>query len=336
MRLDDFLPEFDRREVHALTVNAPRERVWRAAREVTADEIPLLRHLMNLRTLRGRTLGGSDRLSPGRPVIDVMQSLGFTLVAEEPERELVAVTVGKFWRLDSGLRPVESADEFARFDEPGWARAGFNLHLAEAGQGTRLSTETRIKATDARARRLFGAYWLLIRPWSGLTRRAWLRAIARRATVAASPRGDGVVAPDVPRANVELVAELHRRQREMYLGGPAEPVLAVLDPEIVWHVPGHSPIAGDHRGPDAVLRYFTTRRELAGATMQMYPGAVLSDEHAVVQLVNGSAELNGKSVEWRTVGVYRIEDGRVAEVWLVPLDLAEFDRIWTPPATAAS
>ena len=70
--------------------------------------------------------------------------------------------------------------------------------------------------------------------------------------------------------------------------------------------------------------------------MQMYPGAVLSDEHAVVQLVNGSAELNGKSVEWRTVGVYRIEDGRVAEVWLVPLDLAEFDRIWTPPATATS
>jgi len=28
---------------------------------------------------------------------------------------------------------------------------------------------------------MFRRYWLLIRPWSGLIRRVWLRAIARRA-----------------------------------------------------------------------------------------------------------------------------------------------------------
>ena len=145
-----------------------------------------------------------------------------------------------------------------------------------------------------------------------------------------------IAGSDASRANVELVEELHRRQREMYAGGSLEPVLELLHPEIVWHVPGHSPIAGDHRGPGAVLRYFTARRELAGATMRMHPGAVLADEQAVVQLVNGSAELNGKSVEWRTVGVYRIESGRIAEVWLVPLDLAQFDRLWTPSGNPAS
>jgi hypothetical protein len=187
MWLDDFLPEFDRREVHALTIDAPRERVWQAAREVTGDEIPVMRHLMNLRTLGGRTLGGSNRQRTARPLLDSMQALGFALVAEEQRREVVLVTIGKFWRLNSGLRPVESADDFARFDEPGWARAGFNFRLDDDGDATRLSTETRIKATDARARRLFGAYWLVIRPWSGLIRKAWLRAIARRA--AAAPGG---------------------------------------------------------------------------------------------------------------------------------------------------
>ncbi len=45
-----------------------------------------------------------------------------------------------------------------------------------------LSTETRVQLTDARSRRSFRRYWLVVRPFSGLVRRAWLRAIARRAT----------------------------------------------------------------------------------------------------------------------------------------------------------
>ena len=47
--------------------------------------------------------------------------------------------------------------------------------------GARLETETRVFLTDAAARRRFGAYWLVVRPFSGLTRRLWLRAAKRRA-----------------------------------------------------------------------------------------------------------------------------------------------------------
>jgi ketosteroid isomerase-like protein len=133
---------------------------------------------------------------------------------------------------------------------------------------------------------------------------------------------------DPARANIELVAELHRRQGEMYAGGSTEPVLELLDPDIVWHVPGASPIAGDHRGHDAVVRYFETRRRLASATMRMHPGDVLADATAVAQFVRGSAEIDGERVEWQTVGAYRFAGGRIAEVWLVPLDLAAFERIW--------
>jgi uncharacterized protein len=129
--------------------------------------------------------------------------------------------------------------------------------------------------------------------------------------------------------SVELIAELHRRQAEMYAGGPVEPLAELLSEEIVWHVPGSSPIAGDHRGRRAVFDYFTRRRELAQATMRMHPGNAIADREAVVQLVDGTARLNGVQVSWRTVGVYRVESGRVREVWLVPLDLDLFDRIWS-------
>jgi hypothetical protein len=63
------------------------------------------------------------------------------------------------------------------FDVPGYAR----MALAFAYDGRELSTETRVLCTDAASRRRFRAYWLVVRSFSGLTRREWLRAIARRA-----------------------------------------------------------------------------------------------------------------------------------------------------------
>lgn len=52
-----------------------------------------------------------------------------------------------------------------------------NFHVS----GGELTTETRVFVTDDRSRRLFTGYWVVIRPFSGLIRRQWLAAIARRA-----------------------------------------------------------------------------------------------------------------------------------------------------------
>jgi len=126
----------------------------------------------------------------------------------------------------------------------------------------------------------------------------------------------------------ELVEELHRRQAAMYAGGPVEPVGEMLAEGVVWHVPGTSPIAGEHRGRPAVIAYFELRRRLARNSLRLHPGDFLTGRDFVAQLVEGSAEIAGTEVAWSTVGVYRFEAGRVAEAWLVPSDLAEFDRIW--------
>ena len=126
----------------------------------------------------------------------------------------------------------------------------------------------------------------------------------------------------------QLVEELHRRQREMYAGGSPEPVAALLAEDIVWHVPGRSPIAGEHRGKAAVLDYFRLRRDIADASMEMHDRGGYADDEAVVRLVDGVARIGGEEVRWRTAGVYRVAGGVVAEVWLVPLDLDAFDAIW--------
>jgi uncharacterized protein len=138
-------------------------------------------------------------------------------------------------------------------------------------------------------------------------------------------------------SSVELVTELHRRQGEMYAGGSVDSVVELLAGDIVWHVPGHSPIAGDHRGVEQVIAYFELRRQLANTTMRMRPGEVISTGDAVAQFVEGSATLDGEQVSWETFGIYRVDPEHrwIREVWLVPLDGDLFDRIWSSRQAAS-
>lgn len=130
---------------------------------------------------------------------------------------------------------------------------------------------------------------------------------------------------------MELVAELHRCQGEMYAGGPVDPVVELLAGDVVWHVPGQSPIAGDHRGVEEVITYFERRRKLANATMRMHPGEAIAAGDAVAQFVEGSATLGSQQVYWQTLGIYRVDTEHrwIREAWLVPLDGELFDRIWS-------
>jgi uncharacterized protein len=149
----------------------------------------------------------------------------------------------------------------------------------------------------------------------------------------ANPRSD----PGARLGRVEakaVVGEFLACQREMYAGGDLAAVEQLLAEDVVWHVPGISPIAGDYRGRPAVLGYFRRRRELAGGAIRIARGGEAHHEEALVQLADGRAPLGGADVMWRTAGVYRIAEGRIAEAWLVPLDQEHFDRVWaaTRPA----
>jgi hypothetical protein len=182
LRLDRFAPAFQFHEVHSTLVKAPAERVWAAIKAVTAREIRLFRLLTWLRSPR---LPGSEDpesiLNPAadRPILEVATSSGFVLLADEPPRELV---LGTLVVAPSERAPIETLEDFAGLSLPGYAKAAMNFHLEAAAPGaTRLTTETRVFATDAGSRRRFAAYWRVIYPGSSLLRVQWLKAIKRRA-----------------------------------------------------------------------------------------------------------------------------------------------------------
>lgn len=174
MLLDEVMPDYDVHEVHALWVPAAPDASYEAVNAVSAREVRLFGPLMWL-----RTFGRSGRVfDPDAPLLGEMLENGFMRLGEQPGKEVVVGAIGRFWS-PVGNRP-RRVDDFAGFAEPGYAKAALNFTVAAEGEGSRITTETRIAGTDAAAARKFRRYWLLIRPGSGAIRRSWLKAIRRR------------------------------------------------------------------------------------------------------------------------------------------------------------
>jgi RNA 2',3'-cyclic 3'-phosphodiesterase len=128
---------------------------------------------------------------------------------------------------------------------------------------------------------------------------------------------------------VSVVRRFHAEQSRSYAEGAVEGVRELLSEDVVWHVPGRSAIAGEHRGRDAVLAYFDARRRMSGATFRVTVHGIARIGERVVQLAGGRAEFGGRETTWETVGVFTVRDGRIAECWLVPFDQDAFDEIWS-------
>ena len=183
--LDDVLPVYRHRERHATQIAAAPEVAWRALHTVSGGDLRLTRLLMSIRAVPGR-LRGAGRPPGGLPAdrgfIEAFIEDGFRELRVDPPWTFVAGTAGQPWRL-RGEESVDvvDLDGLRAFARPGFVRLATSFELEAIGDGTRLSTETRVQPTDAAAARAFRAYWWAIRAGSGLIRRDMLQAVRRRA-----------------------------------------------------------------------------------------------------------------------------------------------------------
>ena len=180
MLIDEHLPHPDFAERHALRVHAPPERAYAAARRLDLGRSPVVRTLFALRSLPALfSRGGRGQRALGISMEGLLRS-GFVLLGERPPHEFVLGLAGRFWTPAGGIERIDPA-EFAVFDRPGMALAAWNFTVLPTDEGSLVATETRVRCTDAAARRSFGRYWRLVRPFSGLVRMEALRAIRRAA-----------------------------------------------------------------------------------------------------------------------------------------------------------
>ena len=170
MILEAFVPHFQFSERHHIMTNASPSRLFHSIKSLDLSHSPVVRHLYRLRRMpkSALTLGG-------------MAEIGFQTLGEVENQELVIGVIGRLWRPIPQVLDVPRKS-FSAFTEPGYAKAAFNFKIEDTGSGNRLSTETRVCCTSRRALAAFSLYWAIIRPFSGLVRRAMLAEIQRTAT----------------------------------------------------------------------------------------------------------------------------------------------------------
>ena len=156
--LDAYLPSYEFATRHEVAVDAPSDIADRALREVTFQDVPIVRALLFVR-------GEGARRADERVVATMVPKA--TVVEDAPGEGIVLSVTGRFWRV-RGRGPEPPATAVVDFRSvPG-----------------KLSTETRVHVPDPVSRRRFERYWLVVRPFSGLIRVLILRAAKRRAEAA--------------------------------------------------------------------------------------------------------------------------------------------------------
>ena len=115
---------------------------------------------------------------------------------------------------------------------------------------------------------------------------------------------------------------------EAFSRGDVNAASPLLADDVVWHFAGHNPYAGDYAGKAAVQEVFGRRREETGSSLSFEVHDVLANDDHAVALVSNKAERDGRTLEWKSVSVYHMRNGRIAEAWTHNDDQYAIDEFW--------
>jgi hypothetical protein len=128
-----------------------------------------------------------DNRARPRGILAEVQALGWGILEEVPDREVVVGAVTRPWEANVTFRALPP-EEFAGFSEPGYVKIAWTLR-ADVVHATEsiFRTETRALATDSTARAKFRWYWSFLSPGIILIRWATLGPLKREAERRARP-----------------------------------------------------------------------------------------------------------------------------------------------------
>lgn len=169
--LDQVSPEYDFKEQHAIKVRSDQNSLFKIALAFKLRDDPLIRFFLSLR-FPARRLKASD-------ATDMFDFEDFIVLREIPSKEIIRGLLGTFD--SSNTSPVmRSPSDFIHFTRPGFYKVFVSIMVTSITKGEcLLTTETRIKCTDRKTKRIFLPYWICIRWVSGILRLRMLNHIKK-------------------------------------------------------------------------------------------------------------------------------------------------------------
>jgi uncharacterized protein len=99
--------------------------------------------------------------------------------------------------------------------------------------------------------------------------------------------------------------------------------------DVVWHVAGTGPLAGDYEGIGQMMGTIGKIAALAGGTLQSELHDVLVSNDHTVALVTVRAQRAGKELQLNLVHVIHGGNGKATEMWTHSSDPAGAAEFWT-------
>lgn len=97
--------------------------------------------------------------------------------------------------------------------------------------------------------------------------------------------------------------------------------------DLVFHVRGALPIAGDHSGVDGLLGAIGRMFELTGGNIKLEQLFCVGTGDFAAEWEHASLTVDGRTLDIHNAFVYRFEGDRIAEMWFLsgaPVDSASF------------
>ena len=123
--------------------------------------------------------------------------------------------------------------------------------------------------------------------------------------------------------------DIIRRGYEAFARRDISAVMSVFDESIVFHVPGRSAQSGMFSGKAEVGSYFSKVHQLSGGTHRVEVKDLLANQERVAALVRATAQRNGRMFDMDVVHLWRLQNGKATELWILPTDQYGFDEFWT-------
>jgi len=105
---------------------------------------------------------------------------------------------------------------------------------------------------------------------------------------------------------------------------------AFFSDDVVWHVAGKHPLAGDYHGRDALLAYFARARDESGGTLALEPSGILANDEHVALFLRVTGERNGKRLDIEMAEAMDVgADGRWTAFFAMADDQHAVDEFWS-------
>ena len=122
-------------------------------------------------------------------------------------------------------------------------------------------------------------------------------------------------------------AKLARTAWEAVSASDVDTLQEVCSEQLIWHASGRGSRSGDYRGRASVLNYLAAIGD-AAERFDSRLDHVLVNENLVAVLFHVTGTRRGRILDTDFILLFRIDAGRIAEVWAVPRDQHAVDEFW--------